>query len=153
MENCDVCQFLSNKPLKNQILATDHWTVGILPDQAYLGRAIITLLRHAPNLAELTSVEWQEFERIMTQLHRAYTTAFGADPLNIGCYMNNGYKTDPPHPHVHWHIFPRYKKPVELKGLTFEDSRYASFFDDDARRIVDQNILEEIVQQLKTHLD
>ncbi len=153
MQNCDVCQFLENKPLKNQILTTEYWTVGIIPDQPYLGRAIITLLDHKSSLGKLTRGEWEEFETIVPKLENAYKQAFGAEPLNMGCFMNHSYRNDPPHPHVHWHIFPRYKQPIELQGLTFEDTRYGSFYDDDARRPVGQEVIKEIVKRLKIYLD
>ena len=149
---CDVCQFLQNKPLKNQILTTDYWTVGILPDQAYLGRALITLLTHKSSPGGLSREEWADFESILPRLEEAYQKAFGADPLNIGCYMNNAFKADPPHPHVHWHVFPRYRQPVELKGASFSDERYGEFYDDGATRPVGDDVIQEIVQRLKDRL-
>jgi len=152
MENCDVCQFLEHKPLKNQILTTKYWTVGIIPDQPYLGRGLITLLDHKSSLGKLSPEEWEEFEAIVPKLENAYKQAFGAEPLNLGCFMNHGYRDDPAHPHVHWQIFPRYKEPVELQGVIFEDTRYGSFYDDDAQRPVGQEIIAEIVQRLKAHL-
>jgi diadenosine tetraphosphate (Ap4A) HIT family hydrolase len=152
-ETCDVCRFLGAKPLKNQILTTSYWTVGVIPDQVYLGRALVTLLDHKGSLGQLSHEEWQEFESIVPRLENAYKQAFGAEPLNMGCYMNNGFKSDPPHPHVHWHVFPRYRQPYELKGIVFEDPRYGAFFDDDARRIVGDDVVTEIVQRLERCLE
>lgn len=152
-DDCDVCQFLGNKPLKNQILTTRYWTVGVIPDQPYLGRAIITLLTHKGSLGQLSREEWEEFEVMIPKLEKAYKQAFDAEPLNIGCYMNNAYQDKPPHPHVHWHIFPRYKKAYELGGILFEDNRYGHFYDDDIRRVVRNEIVEEIADKLKTCLN
>ena len=149
---CDVCQFLDNKPLKNQIFTTNYWTVGVIPDQPYLGRALITLLTHKSSLGELVHEEWAEFEAMVPKLERAYKLAFGANPLNMGCFMNHGFKDDPPHPHVHWQIFPRYKSSYELAGIVFKDARYGEFYDDDARRPVGDDVVSEIVQQLKRHI-
>ena len=153
MQNCDICQFLENKPLQNQIITTKYWTVGIVPDQPYLGRGLVTLLDHKSSLGKLSAEEWKEFEMIVPKLENAYKQAFGAEPLNLGCFMNHGYRDNPPHPHVHWQIFPRYKEPVELRGMTFEDNRYGSFYDDDARRPVGQEVIVEIVQRLKAQLE
>lgn len=150
--DCDVCQFLENKPLRHQILTTEHWTVGIIPDQPYLGRALITLLTHKGSLGQLSQAEWREFEQIVPRLENAYKQAFGADPLNIGCFMNHGYKDDPPHPHVHWQIFPRYRNPVEFEGLVFEDNRFGRFYDDDAKRPVNDDIVGKIAKQLRSVL-
>ncbi|HSX05364.1 MAG TPA: hypothetical protein VLF69_02760 [Candidatus Saccharimonadales bacterium] len=146
---CDVCQFLDNRPLKNQILTTTHWTAGVIPDQPYLGRALITLLTHKSSLGQLSDAEWQEFQDIVRKLEPAYERAFGAKPLNMGCFMNHGYRDDPPHPHVHWQIFPRYKQSVELKGIVFTDDRYGQFYDDDARNPVSNEVVEEIVSKLR----
>lgn len=150
--DCDVCQFLEKKPLKNQILTTRHWTVGIIPDHPYLGRALVTLLTHKGSLGQLSHEEWEDFEAIVPRLERAYKHAFSAEPLNIGCFMNNSFKADPPHPHVHWHIFPRYKNIYSLNGIDFKDDRYGRFYDDDATRIVDEMTVQEIAKRLKLHL-
>ncbi len=149
---CNVCQFLKNKPLKNQILTTKYWTVGVIPDQPYLGRALVTLLTHKGSLGELGREEWEEFEAMVPRLEKAYNQAFGALPLNMGCFMNHGYKDDPPHPHVHWQIFPRYKNPVKFNGITFEDKLYGEFYDDNLRRSVDNNVVEAIAQRLEDNL-
>jgi len=151
--NCDVCQFLQQKPLQNQIITTRHWTVGVIPDQPYLGRALITLLTHKGSLGQLSDEEWSEFHDIVRRLEPAYKKAFGAVPLNMGCFMNHGFRNDPPHPHVHWQIFPRYKEPVTFAGMTFSDERYGSFYDDDARRPVDNEFVSLIAERLKANLD
>jgi diadenosine tetraphosphate (Ap4A) HIT family hydrolase len=150
--DCDICQFLQQKPLQNQLITTDHWTVGVIPDQPYLGRALITLLTHKSSLAQLSDDEWEEFHDIVRKLEPAYEKAFGAVPLNIGCFMNHGFKDDPPHPHVHWQIYPRYKNPVEFAGLTFEDKFYGEFYDNDTLRPVSNEVVKKIVEQLKANL-
>lgn len=81
---CDLCAFLNNKPLPNQILTTKYWTVGIVPDQPYLGRAIISLLDHKPSLGALSHEEWSDFQKLVPKLEQAYKDTFGAEPLNIG---------------------------------------------------------------------
>jgi diadenosine tetraphosphate (Ap4A) HIT family hydrolase len=151
--NCDVCDFLLQKPLQNQILTTEYWTVGIIPDQPYLGRALVTSLSHKSSLGQLTDEEWSDFQTIVRRLEPAYANAFGANPLNMGCFMNHGFRDDPPHPHVHWQIFPRYKQTVEFAGLVFEDKLYGSFYDDAATRPVDNDVVEQIVERLKASLN
>jgi diadenosine tetraphosphate (Ap4A) HIT family hydrolase len=150
---CDVCQFLDKKPLKNQIITTKHWTVGVIPDQPYLGRALITLLTHKGSLGQLNDDEWQEFHGIVRKLEPAYEQAFGAMPLNIGCFMNHGYRDDPPHPHVHWQIFPRYKDAVDFAGLHFEDDLYGVFYDDGRNRFVDDEVVKQIADKLRYEVE
>ena len=149
---CDNCIFLQQIPLQNQILTTDYWTVGVIPDQPYLGRALITLLTHKSRLSELTNEEWTDFQSIVQKIEPAYEKSFGAHPLNIGCFMNHGFKDDPPHPHVHWQIFPRYKKPVEFEGMKFEDTLYGEFYDNDAARPVNSEVVKKIAEKLKSNL-
>lgn len=150
---CDVCQFLERKPLQNQIITTDYWTVGIVPDQPYLGRALITLLTHKSSLSELSDAEWADFHPIIRKLEPAYQKAFGAVPLNVGCFMNHGFKDDPPHPHVHWQVYPRYKESVTFAGLTFTDDRYGEFYDNDAVRPVSNEVVSQIAETLRANLD
>jgi len=38
--------------------------------------------------------------------------------------VNNAYQEENPHPEVHWHMRPRYAKPVEFAGQTFEDKEF-----------------------------
>ncbi len=151
-ENCDICQYLAKKPLQNQVLTSQYWTVGIISDQPYLGRALVTSLEHKPSLGQLSDEEWDEFRLIVRKLEPAYKQAFGAEPLNMGCFMNHAYRDDPPHSHVHWHVFPRYKDPVELNGQVFTDDLYGNFYDDEARRPVDDTTIQEIVTRLKNEL-
>jgi diadenosine tetraphosphate (Ap4A) HIT family hydrolase len=150
--DCHMCAFLQQKPLPNQILTTEHWSVGVISDQPYLGRAIISLNTHKGSLGQLSTAEWLDFQTVVQRLEPAYEKAFGAVPLNIGCFMNHAFRDDPPHPHVHWHVFPRYKQPVEFAGLVFEDNRYGEFYDNDAARPLSNDIVTQISEQLKAHL-
>lgn len=147
-----MCAFLALKPLPNQVITTRYWTAGIIPDQPYLGRALITLLEHKSSLSELSDEEWQDFHALVRKLEPAYLKAFGAKPLNMGCFMNTAYQANPPQPHVHWQVFPRYKHTVEFEGLTFTDEQYGKFYDDDARRPVEKAVVQAITERLKASL-
>ncbi len=148
--NCDACKFLQAP--KHQVLTTNSWAVGVGNNQAYFGRAYVTLRTHKGSLSELSSEDWQEFEEVVRKLESAYKEAFGASPLNWGCFMNHAFRTDPPNPHVHWHIFPRYKKAPVLNGVTYDDPLYGNFYDDKAERIVGDEVVEQIVEKLKNNL-
>jgi diadenosine tetraphosphate (Ap4A) HIT family hydrolase len=149
-KKCDLCEFL--KWPKNQILVTENWNVGIGNDQPYLGRAYATLSRHVGKISELTTLEWQEFQLIMGRLEATYKNAFGADVLNIECNMNHAFKTEPFNPHVHWHIYPRYKDATEVAGVTFEDPLFGSHIDEDLVNLVSDEVVKKIVTTLKKYL-
>src|SRR5882672_3443049 len=103
-QGCEICEFLG-KP-KHQIIVTDKWSVGLGNNQAYLGRAFVSLRTHKESLSQLDQQEWREFEELVQKLEHAYSKAFGAVPLNWTCLMNNAFKVKPAQPHVHWHVFP-----------------------------------------------
>jgi diadenosine tetraphosphate (Ap4A) HIT family hydrolase len=149
-ENCDACQFLQEP--KNQILVTDHWSVGVGNNQAYFGRAYATLRTHKGSLSSLDEAEWQEFQEIVRRLEAAYKAVYGAEPLNWGCFMNNAYRVEPAHPHVHWHIFPRYKVAPTLHGVEYDDPLYGEFYDDNAERLVSDEVAQEIASKLVDYL-
>ncbi len=149
-QNCDICAFLE-KP-KHQIFLTDRWSVGLGNKQAYLGRAYVTLRAHKGSLGELDGDDWREFEGLVRKLESAYSKAFSAVPLNWGCFMNNAFQEDPAHPHVHWHIFPRYKQPPTLAGITFDDPFYGHHYNPKAERNVSDEVVEQIAEKLRPYL-
>jgi diadenosine tetraphosphate (Ap4A) HIT family hydrolase len=148
---CDACNFLK-KP-QHQVLTTASWAVGISNNQAYFGRAYVTLRTHKGSLSELSPDDWQEFEKIVRKLEPAYKEAFGATPLNWSCFMNHAFRTEPDNPHVHWHIFPRYKVAPVFNGVTYDDPLYGNFYDDNAERLVSDEVVEQIVEKLEVHLN
>jgi diadenosine tetraphosphate (Ap4A) HIT family hydrolase len=103
-------------------------------------------------LSELNETEWQEFEKLVDQLEDAYTKALGARPLNWGYFMNNAFRKEPAHPHVHWHLFPRYKNAPQVGGITFDDPLYGEHYDPNAEKIVSDEVVEKIIEKLKEHL-
>ncbi len=143
---CDACEFLQAP--ENQILETRYWIIGIGNDQPYLGRAYCTLKTHKSKLGELSAEEWKDFHNVITDLEEKYKRIFGAKVLNIECNMNHAYKTKPYNPHVHWHIYPRYNKSVEVGGVVFDDPLFGKHIDEDLVRIVDDIVVEQIVTKL-----
>jgi diadenosine tetraphosphate (Ap4A) HIT family hydrolase len=66
--------------------------------------------------------------------------------------MNNAFQEEPAHPHVHWHIFPRYKQAPVLAGITFDDPLYGHHYDPRAKRMVTDEVVEKIAEKLKVYL-
>lgn len=149
-KTCDACEFLQN-PV-HQILVTEYWTIGVGNDHPYLGRAFATLKTHRGSVSELTAEELVEFQANLGKLERAYKTAFGADVLNIECNMNHAFKSEPFNPHVHWHIYPRYKTAPEVAGVVFDDPLFGEHIDEDLVRIVSDEVVETIVTKLRQNM-
>lgn len=151
-KTCDACDFLKTPNLKTRILLTDHWTVGLGNNHAYFGRAYMTLRDHKGSLGSLTKAEWADFEVAVARLEDAYKNVYGAEPLNWGCYMNHAFRTEPFNPHVHWHIYPRYKTAPVLDGTTYDDPLFGNFYDSKRERIVDDTTVEKIATKLAEYL-
>lgn len=150
---CDACGFLQNPNPTTQILDTKFWCVGIDgKNHAYLGRAYVSLKEHKPSLSSLSHEEWEDFEEIVKKLEKAYKEAFGAEPLNWGCFMNHAFRKKPYNSHAHWHIFPRYEIAPMLDGISFEDVLFGEFYDDGAKRYVSAETVEHIASRLRLHI-
>lgn len=147
---CDACQFLA-KPV-HQILRTQYWNVELGSNHAYPGRAYITLLEHKGSLSELGDEEWRDFEQLVRKLENAYRKAFGADPFNWSCLMNNAYKEKPYNPHVHWHLIPRYEKAVRIGSAVLEDEEFGHMFVPKKERVVDDQIINAMAEKVKAYL-
>ena len=94
-KKCDTCEFLSHPTPKTQILETEYQSIGSGNNHAYFGRAYVTLKKHKNSLSSLSNEEWSDFEEIVRKLEKAYKDAFGAEPLNWGCFMNHAFRTEP----------------------------------------------------------
>lgn len=147
---CHICDFLKHPT--HRILTTSKWTVGLDNNQAYLGRAYVTLRAHKASLSDLDTRDWQEFQNVVKKLENAYAKAFGALPINWGCFMNLAFREEPPHPHVHWHVYPRYKQAPKLAGIIFDDPLYEQHYDHKAKRFVNDKVVSEIAAKLVTYL-
>jgi diadenosine tetraphosphate (Ap4A) HIT family hydrolase len=66
--------------------------------------------------------------------------------------MNHAFRTEPFNPHVHWHIFPRYKVAPVFDGTTFADPLFGNFYDNSAERIVSSETAERIASKLRQQL-
>ena len=151
-KKCDACDFLESPDQKHQILITDNWSVGIYNDQPYLGRAYATLKTHKGKISELSGEEWQELQNVVSKLEVAYRNAFGAVVLNLECNMNHAFKTEPFNPHVHWHIYPRYKVALEVAGIVFDDQLFGSHIDENKTKMVSDEVLDEIATKIRAHI-
>ena len=49
--------------------------------------------------------------------------------------MNHAFREDPPQLHVHGHVRPRYRNPVTLADLRFEDGGFGNHYDLKQRQV------------------
>ena len=148
---CELCSSL--KENKFLVYETKHWKVFLhTKDQRCLGRCVVTLRRHAGDIAELNKEELLDFAQLARDLESASKKAFRATMFNWTCLMNNAYQKKPYNPHVHWHFRSRYDHEVKFGGLTFKDELFGHHYSGDEKYIVSDDILDKITKALSEKL-
>lgn len=152
MENsCDICKVVAE--VEYELIGGKYWTVRLARDQGYVGRSYVTLKAHKGTLSELSKEEWSEFDDLVRRLEKAATDAYQSPVQNWACMMNNAFKVEPASPHVHWHFRPRIKQDITIAGTTFSDPLFGSHYDREQRNYVDDEVLQQIFNHLKKHIN
>jgi len=118
---CEYFEKLKNHQFGELLAETEHWLIILAPDQRNLGTCVVALKRDETELSGLKEGEWAELALVVKKLESAIRKSFHATMFNWGCLMNSSYLEDPPCPHLHWHLIPRYREPVEFRDKTFDD--------------------------------
>ncbi len=134
------------------IWETEHWKVILHEDQRYLGRTIVSAKnRNRPNLPTLTDEEWLDFSHnVVAPFEASAKIAFGAELFNWSCLMNLAYQNTPPDPHVHWHVQPRYRHPVEFEGGTYSDEAFGNHYVYGDQRVATRDVLDKIAERIRS---
>lgn len=151
VQGCEICQMLADGS-GELIFQTDQWRVTLAPDQAYLGRAYVTLLEHCSSLSELTRLQIEDWQNIVIRYERLVWAVFGAAVFNWSCLMNNAFQADDPKPHVHWHVRPRYAEAPSVNGVEFPDPQFGHHYDRQYVRLVSPRMLASIGERLRSQL-
>lgn len=128
------------------------WKVMLHPNQAYLGYSIIILKRNAGALSKLKKEEWGNLQKVIKKLESAHKKTFNATMFNWTCLLNDAYKKNPPKPHVHFHMRPRYRKKVKINKELFEDLEFAHHYNKKRMNVVSQKTLELMAKRIKKNL-
>ena len=149
---CDWC-YLSEEDKEFLLYEGEQWNVFLADKQDYIGRCILVLKRHCASLSELNALEWNELKAIIQKVETAITASLGATLFNWGCMMNDFYKSDVPDPHLHIHVRPRYKFPVEVNGVLYADEEFAHHYDNHkADKLTDEE-KRDVYQQIKKAME
>jgi diadenosine tetraphosphate (Ap4A) HIT family hydrolase len=146
---CPICSWSPDDPEYLLVYETTFWRVVLAPNQCLVGRCVIHLKRHCGDIAETGPDELIDWLNIVTIMESALRRAFDATMFNWSCYMNLSYRENPPDPHIHWWVVPRYSHPVELGGITFEDPCFGSPYDHSMSLDVPEKVHQQIAEQLR----
>ena len=135
-----------------KITETPYWIVELNSDQAYLGRCYISLKRPCGDLAELGEDEILDFLNLVKAMENSLKKSFGAIMFNVGCLMNNAYKSENPRPQVHWHFIPRYNHAVEVGGTEFKDAEFAHHYNNNRHFNTGPEVLNKIAEEIRRNL-
>lgn len=106
---------LKKNPFYGTLKEFDHWVVLFREKQVTIGSVII-MSKHLDqtSLGALSADAWAEFGAVTQFTESLITHTFGAEKFNYLALMMYD-------PEVHFHVIPRYSKPVEFEGHAFID--------------------------------
>lgn len=99
------------------IYETEYWIWSLRPHQATLGAGILSLKRECSKYGELNPEEFADLNNIIKVIEKTLSDTFNYDVINYLILM----MVDK---HVHYHIFPRYQKPLMFLDEVWEDSSW-----------------------------
>lgn len=102
-----------------KIYESEYWIWSLRPHQATLGAGILSLKRECTTFGELTQEEFTDLNNIIKVIEPTLKKAFDYDVINYLMLMMFDK-------HVHYHIFPRYDKLVEMMHKTWKDESWPS---------------------------
>lgn len=135
---------IQENPFYGVIKEYEHWVVLFREKQVTIGSVIImTKDTDKQSLGSLSAAAWSEFGVVTHDVESMLASAFGAEKFNYLALMMYD-------PEVHFHVVPRYSKPVEFAGMTFTDpdwpeatKRVALPLDSDALKAIEEKLQQE----------
>ncbi len=146
---CPICSWSPDNPNYPLILETQFWRTVLAPNQSLIGRCILHLKRHCGDIADTKPDELLEWLTIVKVLESALRMAFDTTMFNWSCYMNLSFRENPPNPHVHWWVVPRYNHLVQINGLVFEDPEFGNPYSHSRRIEIPQEIHRQIAERIR----
>lgn len=114
VDDCPFCRQLAGAAAlatADMVWQFPHSVALLGPWQFYHGYCLLISRRHATELSQLEEAERRAFLAEMCTLARAIEEAFQPQKLNYELLGNQV-------PHLHWHLFPRYRNdPERLKPV------------------------------------
>ena len=111
-DNCSICSWINEIKINPNYLikelSTGYVVLSKYQYKYYRGYTVFICKRHVGELHELENDFKLSFLKEMSQAAEAVFKAFNPDKLNYEMLGNT-------EPHLHWHLFPRYKSDPNFK--------------------------------------
>ena len=124
----------------------EHWLVLLRPAQPTLGSLVLVCTDSARRFGEIGAEAAAELQLATDRIERALGDAFRNDKINYLMLM----MVDPD---VHFHVLPRYEKPREFAGATFEDAAWPGPPDVTSRLPLDDAQHAELLRFLRERFE
>lgn len=105
--NCIFCKIIG-KEIPNYTVYEDESVLAFLDVFPCMkGHTVVIPKKHVSKISELNDEEWGKLMLGVKRANARVQEVLKPDATNIG--INNGEEAGQAVPHVHWHIFPRWK--------------------------------------------
>ncbi len=112
------------------------WSIIFREGTTTLGNCIIICNRQCPTFSDLTAEEMAEFPELVRWYETKIKSLYGAVKFNyLAMMMKDEF--------VHFHMIPRYDKPVERYGLVWVDSEWPA-----GTKMTKIDVSDEVKQQI-----
>jgi diadenosine tetraphosphate (Ap4A) HIT family hydrolase len=149
---CPICSWTPNDQKYLLLFETQYWRIVLAPNQCLIGRSLLHLKRHCSDLADLTPEETLDWLTLVKIFESAIRRGFDATLFNWACYMNSSFIQDPPMPHIHWWVVPRYNHLVHVDLWTFEDPHFGAPYDHKRWIEVPPELHHQIADRIKQEI-
>lgn len=146
VQDCIFC----NKEYENYTVKKyDHWDLQLFGDSQYfIGRSVIVFRdAHIEDICDATDAALLELlNHIIPDLKGALESLFSPDLYNYASLGNDAR-------HLHIHVIPRYKTPVQFDKRTFEDEFWnRDYALNDNQRMLNEETMTYLQWEIKNNL-
>ncbi|MCL2850804.1 MAG: HIT family protein [Firmicutes bacterium] len=129
-------------PEKYLVKDFEYWVVLQRYNHLTLGACVFCLKRDISSLAEMTTAESGELQKVCAWFENKTKSLYGAEKFNYLALMMKD-------PFVHFHAFPRYSKTQERHGRAWHDVSWPLAIKIDLPNDCDEKTLNKIIAEMK----
>ena len=118
-----------------------NWVVMIRPMQLTLGSLVLACKEDAESFGDISTPSQEELSMIIKDIERTLRRCFDYSKINYLMLM----MVDP---HVHFHVFPRYREPRIFAGTVFEDFDWPAPPDVLRKREVSEQVFNAVREEI-----